>query len=100
MSLPFCVRGAIRPARLRNTCRAVAFVAVAALLVCAASIGIAGAQENDVEDEVLRTRALAALPKDAARRLFSHQDSAVPGSPAVIGEYWKGCFTGGLQRPA
>ena len=48
----------------------------------------------------MRSAAMSSLPKDAARRLFGTATSAAPGEPMSVGEYWKGCYTGGVQLAA
>ena len=58
------------------------------------------AQETAGEEAVRRNAALSSLPKDAARRLFGGMTSAAPGQPRIVGEYWKGCYTGGVRLPA
>ncbi len=57
------------------------------------------AQETRSEEAALRRTALAGLPKNAARRYFGAATTAAPGEPRIIGEYWKGCYTGGLALP-
>lgn len=47
-----------------------------------------------------RTAALSSLPRDAARRAFGAMTSPAAGKPAVVGEYWKGCYAGGEQLAA
>jgi penicillin-insensitive murein endopeptidase len=77
-------------------------VAVAAALTILATTYPAApvaAQENVHEDSALRTRVLSMLPKDAARRNFGAVAAAAGGAPRVIGEYWKGCYAGGVQLP-
>jgi penicillin-insensitive murein DD-endopeptidase len=57
------------------------------------------AQENREQEAAMRRTVLAGLPKNAARRYFGAATTAAPGDPRIIGEYWKGCYTGGLQLP-
>lgn len=66
-------------------------------LVLALASAPAGAQETAAQEAALRRAALASLPNDAARRLFGAVISAAPGAATIVGEYWKGCYTGGAQ---
>src|SRR5690242_19206589 len=73
-------------------------MALAAVLSCVVASG-ASAQENRAEEAALRRTALAALPKNAARRYFGAATTGAPGEARVFGEYWKGCYSGGLPLP-
>lgn len=67
------------------------------MLVVTATLHVeANAQETAVQEAGRRKAALSFLPKDAARRLFSAATSAAPGDMQLVGEYWKGCYTGGV----
>jgi penicillin-insensitive murein endopeptidase len=59
----------------------------------------AQAQENREQEAAMRRKVLTGLPKNAARRYFGAATTAAPGEPRIVGEYWKGCYTGGLQLP-
>lgn len=71
-----------------------------ALFTCAATGAVASAQETNVQEAARRIAALSSLPQDAARRLFGTVTSAAEGEAMVVGEYWKGCVSGGIQLPA
>jgi penicillin-insensitive murein endopeptidase len=60
----------------------------------------AQAQENAREEAARRQAILAALPADAARRLFGQATTPAPGSPQPIGSYARGCVVGAVQLPA
>lgn len=60
----------------------------------------AHAQETAAQEAVRQAAALASLPKAAARRLFGAVRSPAPGPVRVVGEYWQGCYTGGIQLAA
>ena len=68
---------------------------VALALACTASI--AAAQETATQEAARRDAALSSLPRDAARRVFGGISSPAPGEPRSIGEYWKGCYPGGVR---
>lgn len=71
-----------------------------AALIAVLLVGFpASAQETGSEESARRDAALASLAKDAARRVFGGMTSAAAGVPAVLGEYAKGCYRGGLQLP-
>ncbi len=70
---------------------------LAAFLVVAASVAPAPAQETAGEDAELRTFALTHLPDNAARRAFGTVATASSGDVSIVGEYWKGCYSGGRQ---
>jgi penicillin-insensitive murein endopeptidase len=57
------------------------------------------AQETALEEAALREQVLRTLPKDAARRAFGAVTSAAAGGPEIYGQYWEGCFSGGVQLP-
>jgi len=57
------------------------------------------AQENLAQETARQKSALSTLPKDAARRVFGTVTSAAGGEPRIIGEYWKGCYSGGMRFP-
>lgn len=69
----------------------------AAMLVGAAAP--AAAQETAAQEAVRRDAALKGLARDAARRVFGSVSSPAPGEPRSVGEYWKGCYTGGVRLP-
>lgn len=69
----------------------------AAFLAVAAPVAPVLAQETVDEDAELRTFALTHLPGNAARRAFGTVATASAGDVSVVGEYWKGCYSGGMQ---
>lgn len=76
--------------------RLVAFpVLLVATLACA--VAPATAQETAAQEAARREAALSSLPRDAARRVFGAIPTAFPGDPKVVGEYWKGCYSGGVR---
>jgi penicillin-insensitive murein DD-endopeptidase len=81
----------------RTFCRhAPALLVAIVLTACAAP---ARAQENRAQEAAVRHTALSGLPKNAARRYFGAATTPAPGQPRIIGEYWKGCYIGGLELP-
>jgi penicillin-insensitive murein endopeptidase len=75
-------------------------VLLATMLSCAVAAPSADAQETAAQEAARRDSALSSLPRDAARRLFGAVASPAPGEARIVGEYWKGCYTGGAQLPA
>lgn len=73
-------------------------VLIAAAVVSSATS--ARAQENSAQEAARQKAALASLPKDAARRAFGTVRTPAAGEGRIIGEYWKGCFSGGMRFPA
>lgn len=72
------------------------FVALLTVAVAVAATP-AHSQETIDEDAQLRTFALTHLPASAARRAFGTVGSAASGGVSIVGEYWKGCYTGGVR---
>jgi len=58
------------------------------------------AQENAREEAARRQSALAALPRDAAKRLFGLAVTPLGGPPRPIGGYTRGCLAGAVPMPA
>jgi penicillin-insensitive murein endopeptidase len=73
--------------------------AILAALVLACWTAPVHAQENREQEAAQRRTVLSGLPKNAARRYFGAATTAAAGEPRIVGEYWKGCYTGGLQLP-
>ena len=71
-----------------------------ALTACVLAGNPAAAQETETQDAELRKIALTNLPKNAARRTFGAVALAAAGDARSVGEYWKGCYSGGKQMPA
>jgi penicillin-insensitive murein endopeptidase len=69
------------------------------ILLAFAARPAALAQETGPEDAALREQAMRTLPANAARRLFGAVTTPADGEPVITGEYWKGCFSGGVQLP-
>lgn len=88
--------------RRRAWRRLVAGLAGAALIVvigCLAAVGIRAA--TLAETEAARRQALfAALPADAAKKVFGLLATPSPGAPEPIGAYTKGCIAGAVALPA
>ncbi|MGD9614904.1 MAG: penicillin-insensitive murein endopeptidase [Alphaproteobacteria bacterium] len=73
----------------------------AALLIALLGGGpVTHAQQNTAEEAARRQAALAALPQDAARRVFGLAATPAPGPGQPIGSYSKGCLAGGVEMPA
>lgn len=76
--------------------RRLAFPALLAVTLACAPVPVA-AQETAAQEAARRDAALSSLPRDAARRVFGSIASPAPGEPRIVGEYWKGCYTGGVR---
>lgn len=77
--------------------RTVALVFLAVLL---AAVPVrASAQETAAQEAALRSAVLKSLPGDAARRVFGTVTTPAAGEATIVGEYWKGCFGGGVELP-
>ncbi|MBV8778071.1 MAG: penicillin-insensitive murein endopeptidase [Alphaproteobacteria bacterium] len=65
-----------------------------------ANPGALGAQELAASEAAKRAALLAALPADAAKRVFGLAASPSAGPPRSIGSYTKGCIAGAVALPA
>jgi len=75
--------------------------AIAFLLVATSNLTAARAQDDLATTEAARRGALfAALPVDAAKRVFGLLAHPSAGSPRSIGSYAKGCVAGAAPLPA
>jgi penicillin-insensitive murein DD-endopeptidase len=68
--------------------------------VLAGGPATAPAQDTAGQEAAHRRAVLAALPPDAAKRLFGLATSAAPGAARAIGTYTKGCLAGAMALPA
>ena len=84
---------------LNNRCRSPAALAALILAVAAGMPG-ARAQDTAAEDAAHRAEVLAALPRNAARRVFGLETTPAPGPARSIGSYARGCLAGAVELPA
>lgn len=76
-------------------------LAVVAFLAVAASTPLPGRAQNLAATEAARrAQLMAALPSDAAKRVFGSVSEPSAGPWHSIGEYAKGCIAGAVQLPA
>ncbi len=80
-------------------------MAIAAAL-CGAALLLTGqplparAQDTAAQEAAHRRAVLAALPRDAAQRVFGLATRPAPGPARAIGSYAKGCLAGAVALPA
>jgi penicillin-insensitive murein endopeptidase len=88
-------------ALVRRVCRIASFTAL-----CGAAVMLAGrplpthAQDTASQEAAHRHAVLAALPRDAAQRVFGLTTTPMPGPAQAIGGYAKGCLAGAVELPA
>jgi penicillin-insensitive murein endopeptidase len=69
-------------------------------IVYAATAAAAGSQDLAATEAARRSALIAALPADAAKRVFGLFDGPSAGPPRSIGSYAKGCIAGAMPLPA
>ena len=74
--------------------------ALAVFLIAATMPAGARAQDLAAKDTATRAGLLAALPTDAAKRVFGLLGGPSGGPPRSIGSYAKGCIAGAVPLPA
>ena len=75
-------------------------VGLTAVLLAAPSIAPCSAQDLAATEAAKRAAIIAALPPDAAKRVFGRLDEPSTGPPHSIGSYAKGCIAGAVPLPA
>ena len=73
--------------------------AIAALTLLVADVGPAGAQNLAAQEAAQRARLIAALPADAAKRVFGLIQAPSGGAARSIGKYDRGCISGAVPLP-
>ena len=81
-----------------NSLRYLAAIAALALVALAAPRG--EAQDLAATEAAKRAALMAALPKDAAKRVFGSVAEPNAGPPRSIGKYDRGCIAGAVALPA
>ncbi len=79
--------------RMRST------AAIAALLLVASAQVTVSAQDLAATEAAKRAALIAALPADAAKRIFGEIAKPSAGPPRSIGSYAKGCIAGAVPLP-
>lgn len=74
--------------------------AIAALFVAVTAAATSSADDLAASEAAKRAQIMAALPADAAKRVFGGLASPSAGPPRSIGSYAKGCIAGAVPLPA